>query len=127
MSHSHNPSSTSAPAYHSHSALYTKVFLALMILTAITVGVSRLDFGTWNIVVAMVIASIKAMLVAVIFMHLNHEDKTTWIYAAFPLILMAILIGMLFLDNPLRVNPDGGWEYPLNDASKNPAHAQASK
>jgi len=98
-----------------------------MILTAITVGVSRLDFGTWNIVVAMVIASIKAMLVAVIFMHLNHEDKTTWIYAAFPLILMAILIGMLFLDNPLRVNPDGGWEYPLNDASKNPAHAQASK
>ncbi len=108
MSHSQTGST-----YHSHGALYLKVFWALLALTVITVAVSRVDFGTWNIVVAMVIASIKALMVALIFMHLSHEDKVTWLYAIFPLILMGVLIGLVFLDNPYRVNPDGSWEYPL--------------
>lgn len=119
MSHSNH-----ATSYHSHGALYMKVFIALLVLTVITVAVSRVDFGTWNVVIAMLVASVKAMLVAVVFMHLSHEDKSTWLYAIFPLILMAILIGLLFLDNPYRVNPDGSWEYPLNGAHKNPALAE---
>lgn len=114
MSHSQAGSNSSSPAYHSHGSLYLKVFWALAALTIITVAVSRIDFGTWNIVVAMLIASIKATLVAIIFMHLSHEDKATWIYALFPLILMGILIGLVFLDNPYRINPDGSWEYPVH-------------
>lgn len=122
MAHAHETSH-----YHSHAALYMKVFLTLLMLTVITVGVSRIDFGTWNIVVAMVIASIKAMLVAVVFMHLSHEDKATWTYAIFPLILMGVMIGLIFLDNPYRINPDGSWEYPLNKGSAEHASAPAAE
>ena len=128
--HTNSSSGHSSATYHSHGALYLKVFLALLVLTIITVGASRIDFGTWNIVVAMGIASIKAALVAIIFMHLSHEDKATWIYAIFPLVLMAILIGLLFLDNPFRVNPDGSWEYPLpagNAAVEHAASGHAAK
>lgn len=86
-------------------SLYAKVFVGLLILTALTVGVTRLDFGEMNIVVAMVIASAKAMLVALFFMHLKFERMTTWVYAIFPLVLLAIMMGGIFIDNPYRAKP----------------------
>ena len=56
-----------------------------------------------HLVTAMVIASIKAGLVALFFMHLKYENKFTWLYAFLPLILLAIMITGLFIDNPYRV------------------------
>ena len=50
------------------------VFGALMALTAITVAVSYFDFGVFNLVVAMGVATIKAALVALWFMHLRYES-----------------------------------------------------
>ncbi|RMG41024.1 MAG: cytochrome-c oxidase [Candidatus Dadabacteria bacterium] len=84
--------------------MYVRVLVALLILTVTTVWVAQYDFGVMNVVVAMVIASIKAMLVALFFMHLKYENPLTWGYAIFPLILLTLLIGMLFLDNPFRVS-----------------------
>lgn len=62
----------------SHKKAYTAVGLALIVLTFVTVG-----FGYWHpfgpvlswkdIVLGLVIASVKSSLVALIFMHLNHE------------------------------------------------------
>lgn len=86
-------------------SLYLKIFGALLVLTVITVGVTRIDFGTMNIVVAMVIASAKAMLVALFFMHLKYERFTTWVYAIFPLVLLAIMMAGIFIDNPFRAMP----------------------
>ncbi|NDB08617.1 MAG: hypothetical protein EBX97_08180, partial [Actinobacteria bacterium] len=43
------------------------VFGILVFLTVITVAASRVDFGTLNLVIAMLIASVKAGLVALIF------------------------------------------------------------
>lgn len=85
--------------------IYLGVFIALLVLTVITVWVSRFQFGAWNIVVAMVVASIKAMLVALFFMHLKYEKPTTWLYAFFPIFLLALLLGGVFIDNPLRGEP----------------------
>lgn len=85
--------------------VYLNTFVALLVLTVITVAVTRFDFGLFNVVVALGIASIKAMLVALFFMHLKHENPTTWLYALFPLILLAILIGGVFIDNPYRSHP----------------------
>jgi len=82
--------------------IFVRVFITLVILTLITVGVSRIDLGVMNIVVAMVIASIKAMIVALFFMHLKYENKLTWLYAAFPLFLLATLLAGVFIDNPFR-------------------------
>ena len=53
------------------------VFGSLIVLTFITVWVSRgpYDFGWLSLAVAMVIASMKAMLVMLFFMHLSHDKK----------------------------------------------------
>lgn len=84
---------------------YFIVWVVLMILTAVTVYVSYLDFGTLNIVIAMVVASIKATAVALFFMHLKFEDKITWLFAIFPLGLLFLLIGMTILDTFTRITP----------------------
>jgi cytochrome c oxidase subunit 4 len=83
---------------------YLYIFIALLVLTVLTVAVTRFDFGNWNLVVAMLIASVKAMLVALYFMHLKYEKLTTWIYAAFPIVLLAVMMGGIFIDNPFRTS-----------------------
>jgi len=84
---------------------YVLVWITLMILTAITVWVSRHNFGVLNIVVALGIASIKASIVALFFMHLKYEDKLTWVFALYPLFLLALLIGLTASDVFYRVSP----------------------
>ena len=59
-----------------HLRKYYAVFVALLCLTAVTVGVSYLKLGRpLAIAVALFIASIKAGLVAAVFMHLISEKK----------------------------------------------------
>ena len=87
-------------------ATFVKVLVFLVLLTAITVGVSRIDFGVMNLVVAMVIASIKALTVALVFMHLKYENPLTWLYAAFPIVLLGVLLGGVFIDGPTRYIPE---------------------
>ena len=77
---------------------YFYIWLVLMILTVITVFVSYLHLGIFNIVVALGVASIKASLVALYFMHLKYEDKITWVFAIYPLGLLALLIGLSVSD-----------------------------
>jgi len=72
-----------------HMKLYIGVFVALAILTIVTVAASRVDLGhTVNIALALAIAVFKASLVAAIFMHLKWE-KTGWIW--WPLAICAVL------------------------------------
>lgn len=79
-----------------HVKAYIGVFVALAILTVVTVAASRVDFTHWgNITIALVIAGVKASLVAAIFMHLKWE-KAPWIWwvlalaAVFFIFLMAL-------------------------------------
>jgi len=82
---------------------YFFVWLLLVVLTVVTVAVTKLDFGqTGDIVVAMIIASVKATAVALFFMHLKHEDPLTWVYASYPLILMALLVVSSVADDKVR-------------------------
>jgi cytochrome c oxidase subunit IV len=50
------------------------VFAALIALTAVTVAVSYFDFGPFNLVVALGVATLKAVLVALWFMHLRYDS-----------------------------------------------------
>ena len=84
---------------------YVIVWIVLMILTAVTVYVSYIDVGMFNIVVAMSVASVKAAVVALFFMHLKFEDGITWAFALFPLGLLFLLIGMTILDTFTRIFP----------------------
>ena len=80
------------------------VWLALTILTVVTVYAATVDLGrAFNVTVAMVIASIKASIVALYFMHLKFEDKLTWIYALYPIFLLFLLIATTIMETFTRV------------------------
>ena len=85
-------------------AVYRNVFIALFILTITTVVTAKfVDLGVGNIIVAMLIASIKALIVALFFMHLKFENPLTWVYAAVPLALLVLMMAGIFIDNPMRM------------------------
>jgi cytochrome c oxidase subunit IV len=58
---------------------YYLVFAALMFLTYLTVQVAVFDLGTFNIVVALTIAVVKATLVVLYFMHVRYSTRLTWV------------------------------------------------
>ncbi len=79
-----------------HYKTYIIVWASLIVLTAVTWMVSYLHLGLFNPVVALLIASIKASLVALFFMHLRKENELVWAFALFPLgFLMLIIMGTL--------------------------------
>ncbi len=89
--------------HHPGPKTYVKVWFSLMILTALTVYVATINLGMFNIVVAMLIASVKASIVALYFMHLKFEDKLTWVYALYPVFLLFLLIASTLIEAFTRV------------------------
>ena len=57
--------------------VYIMIFLALMVLTAVTAGIAFVDLGRLNLIVAIAIACLKASLVILFFMHLAYSSKLT--------------------------------------------------
>ncbi|HRG94940.1 MAG TPA: cytochrome C oxidase subunit IV family protein [Polyangiaceae bacterium] len=65
-------------AVHTHVSsipFYVAVFAALLTLTGLTVGQSYVDLGRLNLAAVVVIASLKATLVVLFFMHIRHDAK----------------------------------------------------
>lgn len=88
-------SSSDAESIRKQTRAYIGVFVALMVLTVLTVAVSYFEMPiVWAVIVALIIASFKGSLVAAIFMHLNHERKAIyWVLlltVVFFIVLMAI-------------------------------------
>ena len=78
---------------------YYLVFAALIALTLLTVGVSFLDLGTTlHGIVGLTIASAKALLVILIFMHVYYSTRLTWAVALGSLLWLSILIGLTMSD-----------------------------
>jgi caa(3)-type oxidase subunit IV len=82
--------------------MYLGVGAALLVLTVVTVAAAQIDLGAWNIVVALVIATIKATLVAFIFMHLFYDSKLYFLVFTVALAFLAILIGFSMADTERR-------------------------
>lgn len=73
------------------SQLYA-VFLALMVLTVVTVLVSRVNLGYFNLPVAMAVAIAKALLVILIFMEVKYSPKLVQVTAAAGFFFLGILV-----------------------------------
>jgi cytochrome c oxidase subunit 4 len=78
--------------------VYYAVFVALLVLTAITTTVAFVDLGPWNTVVALGIAFLKATLVALFFMHVKYSPRLTQIVVAGGLFWLVILIALTLSD-----------------------------
>ncbi len=79
--------------------VYILVAIALYFLTVVTVLAAGKDLGkVLNTIIALSIASVKASLVALFFMHLKYENKLLWFMILIPLILLAILLALPIID-----------------------------
>ena len=52
---------------------YYRMFIALLVLTGLTVGIAMIDLGPLNTIVALTIAISKALIVILVFMHLRYR------------------------------------------------------
>lgn len=87
-----------APHHQAPLGAYFAVFAALMVLTVITVAVSRIDLGAFNTAVAMAIAVIKATVVILWFMHVIHSPRLTWIVVIASFLWLGVLFVLTFSD-----------------------------
>ncbi len=101
----HAGTSGHAPHHISPVSLYLRIWIGLMILTAITVFVYNFDFGPLNIVVAMTVATIKASLVVLFFMHLKYDKPFHAVAFGIGIVFFGLLLGLTLLDIQSRTDP----------------------
>ncbi len=75
------------------------VLFALLVLTWITYAIAGIPLGNWNIVVAIGIASVKAALVAMFFMHLRWDKPFNGIILISSLAFVALFIVFAMIDS----------------------------
>lgn len=81
---------------------YLGVGAALLFLTVVTVAVSLVDLGGFNVVVALLVATVKGSLVVLFFMHLLHDNRIYLAVFLGSLIFLAILIIFTMFDTMTR-------------------------
>jgi cytochrome c oxidase subunit 4 len=85
-------------------ALYLKVFAALMFLLFLTVGAAFIPasileiWGPLNVMIAMTIAIIKAVLIFWFFMHLKWGNKVIWLFAGSGFMWLVIMFMLTYAD-----------------------------
>jgi len=83
--------------------VYIQILAILLVLTVVTVAVSRVDFGALNTVIAMGIASVKAALVLAYFMHLKYDDKLYVVAFGTAVFFLIVLYFFCYVDILTRV------------------------
>jgi cytochrome c oxidase subunit IV len=81
--------------HHLPKNLYFVIFGALMVLTALTVGLAYVNLGQMNIVVALAVAVVKASLVVMFFMHLKYESHLTKVVLGAGVFWLVLLLGII--------------------------------
>lgn len=102
----HDPHDHSSPEQlKKQSLIIWKVGGVLIFFTCLTVWLQYVDFGSHNrnIVIGLLLATVKAALVALIFMHLKSERGLIYKFLAFTVIFVTGLFALTFL----------AWKSPL--------------
>ena len=91
---------------HAHGSVHVvpvsvllAVFAALLVMTVLTVAVTWVDLGAFNIWLALGIAVAKAGLVALYFMHLRYDSPFYGVVLISSLLFVALFIGFAILDS----------------------------
>ncbi|MGO9317732.1 MAG: cytochrome C oxidase subunit IV family protein [Terracidiphilus sp.] len=78
--------------------VYLVILFALLLGTALTVWASYVDLGFWNPVIALAIATTKAVLVVLYFMHVKYSTKLTKLTIVAGIFMFLVLISMTLTD-----------------------------
>ncbi len=106
MSHAHAAVAGEHKPHVLPLRIYFSVWGALLVLTYLTVAASYQDFGTWNLVVAVGIATIKASLVALFFMHLKYDERFNALIFVSALAFLGIFFILTLADTSERGSVD---------------------
>jgi cytochrome c oxidase subunit 4 len=86
------------------SKFYYTIWIALLCLTVITAAISFVDLGPLNVVVALVIATVKALLVVLFFMHVKYtSEKLTKIVIVSAIFWLFLLLALSMADYATRL------------------------
>ena len=99
MADHHHSSDTHIVGYGQHLLTW----FGLIALTGITVALAGIDLGSWVIITALTIASIKTVLVLNIFMHLKFESRTLGLIALTPPVLLVMFVCITYPDIAWRL------------------------
>ncbi len=105
-------------AVHSHISspfFYIAIFIGLMMLTVLTVGQSYVELGKLNLLVVIIIATLKASLVVTFFMHLRHDNR----FHALMFVCGLLFIGVFFVYTMNDTEHRGEFD-PLNNVHFEP-------
>jgi len=83
-------------------AIYITIFLALIAGTGLTVWAAFQNFGPFNIVIALGIATIKATLVVLYFMHARYSPRRTQLVIVCAIFWLAIMLTLTLSDYQTR-------------------------
>ena len=103
MSQENDPLNVHNPEHNEHHIVtpfqYTLVFATLLLFTGITVGAAFIDFpGALNAIVALAIASFKASVVILFFMHVKYQSRLVKLTVASGFFTFLVLITMTLTD-----------------------------
>jgi cytochrome c oxidase subunit 4 len=94
---------THSEGKHLGPAQYVLVWVALMVLTGVTLAVWKTNLSySARVVVALSIATVKATMVAIVFMHLWEEKGVARLVLVVSALFVALLIGLVLTDNATR-------------------------
>ena len=117
--HDHGMTGDHAVDIDKHVRVYILVFVALMILTIVTVAISRLHLSVpMAVTVAMIVALIKGSLVACFFMHLISEKKLIYAVMALTVAFFIVLLAL-----PVLTHSNGFWIPEAHPVTAAPAAA----
>lgn len=89
---------------------YLWVLVALLALLALSAGTALIKLGTWNTVLNLGIAVMKALLVISVFMHETEARKLTRLTSALGFIWLSMLIGLMLFDFLTRSAVPSPWK-----------------
>ena len=105
---------------------YVLTLAALLFLTVVTVGASYIDFGQGNVVIALAIATVKATLVSLFFMHLAHDKPVNGLIAVAGFIFLGLFLMFDLIDVTSRRDPNPQVLHPAVVQTATPAAAPAA-
>ncbi len=82
--------------------IYAVIFFTLMLGTSITVWAAFQNFGQLNIVIALAVATFKATLVVLYFMHARYSPKRTQLVIVCSIFWLAIMLALTLSDYTTR-------------------------
>ena len=102
MSEYHDAANVLNPEHADHHIVtpfqYLLVFGTLLLFTGITVGAAYIDLGVFNPIVALAIASFKAVVVILFFMHVKYQSRLVKITVGAGFFTFLVLITMTLTD-----------------------------